>query len=126
MTRVFYDGDCGRCQRSVRFLAERDGSPGLRFAPQGGSTFQAVLSPSVREGLPDSLVVVTETGEVLLRTAAVCHLLARLGPGWRLLGRVLAGLPGAMADAGYDWVARHRSHQAEGCLQKSSDDRFEP
>lgn len=126
MTRVFYDGDCGLCQRSVRFLAKRDRAAGLRFAPQGGATFQAVLSPAVRAGLPDTLVVVTPGGDVLLRAAALRHLLARLGLGWRLLGRVLGWLPRGLADGGYDWVARHRRRMPSCALQKTGEDRFEP
>ena len=126
LTRVFFDGPCGLCQSAVRFVARRDDARGIRFAPLGGSMYLAALSPAVRANLPDTLVVLTATGDVLLRTAAVRHLLARLGPGWRLLGWVLGCLPPHLLDGGYDWVARHRPRD-RGCpLPESGEDRFDP
>ncbi len=107
-------------------VARRDASRAIRFAPLGGSTFQAVLAPAMRAELPDSLVVLTESGDLLLRSAAVRHLLARLGPGWRLLGRMLGWLPQRLLEGGYDWVARHRQGVPACPLQESGDDRFDP
>lgn len=109
--RLFYDGHCGLCQRSVRLILAEDATgSAFRFAPLQGETFQALLSPKERYALPLSLVVQTETGTLLTRSSAVLHILRRLGGAWRLLAGVLVLLPAPVRNALYDAVARVRLH----------------
>lgn len=104
---VLYDGGCGLCQRSVRWLLARDpeGSR-FRFAPLGGRRSAELLTD--RERLPDSLVVSTADGRTLVRSAAVIHLLRRSGRAWSAAGRLLACVPRPLRDRGYDAVAARR------------------
>ena len=106
---VFYDGDCGFCHGSVRFLAARDGRGAFRYAPLGGSTFQALVPAPERAGLPDSLVIRTADGRVLVESGALLHCLRRLGGGWRALATLLGALPRALRDAAYRAFARNRA-----------------
>jgi len=105
---VFYDGDCGFCHRSVRFLAAHDGGGAFRFAPLGGPTFLGLVPEAVRGGLPDSLVIHTEGGRVLIQGAAALHCLRRLGGGFHVLAWLGALMPAALLDAGYGAFARNR------------------
>ncbi len=106
---VYYDGGCALCHRSVRFLVarDRDGSR-FRFAPLGGAAFRADLSLAEREALPDAIVVRASDGRLLVRSAAVLRLSARLGGLHGALARVFALLPVRLRDALYDAVARSR------------------
>lgn len=106
---LFYDGGCGLCHRAVRFVlwADPEGRA-FRFAPLGGETFQSLVSAGEREGLPDSLVVRTAGGALLLRSAGALHALRRLGGGWRALAVLLGLVPRPIRDAVYDFVARVR------------------
>lgn len=106
--RLFYDGGCGLCHRAVRFLMARDPAGAIRFAPLGGETFLRTVPPERQAALPDSLVVQTSEGRILVRTAAAARLLWRLGGGWRLLERLGRILPRTVTDRLYDFVARHR------------------
>jgi predicted DCC family thiol-disulfide oxidoreductase YuxK len=106
---LFYDGGCGLCHRSVRFVAPRDPDGHFRFAPLGGETFIALVPPDARGTLPDSVVVRRRDGALLVRSDAVLHILRRLGGGWRALAAVLSLVPRALRDAGYDWLARNRA-----------------
>ncbi len=111
--RIFYDGDCGVCHWSVRFVARRDpGGRAFRFAPLGGEVFERTVPAEVRRSLPDTIVVQTAGGAVLLRSQGVVHILRRLGPGWRLLGWLLAVVPRPIRDFGYDLFARARHRLA--------------
>ena len=109
--RIFYDGDCGVCHWSVAFVARHDRTGrAFRFAPLGGETFEAELAAPEREGLPDSIVVRTAGGAVLVRSRGLLHILKRLGRFWRAVGAVLWLVPRPLRDLGYDGFAaiRHR------------------
>lgn len=105
---VFYDSGCALCHATVRLVLPRDLSAAFRFAPLGGETFRGLVPERDRAGLPDSVVVRTEAGRLLVRSAAARHLLSRLGPGWRLLGGAVGLVPRPVADLAYDLVARAR------------------
>lgn len=107
--RLFYDGSCGLCHRFVRFvLAEDRSGSAFRFAPLQGETFAATVPAERRSGLPDSVIVRTEEGRLLVRSAAAVHVLARLGGLWRILARGLWLVPRPLRDLGYDLVASVR------------------
>ena len=108
--RIFYDGDCGLCHRSVRFILAED-RPGdsFRFAPIESQAFRQAVPEAARAGFPDSTAVQTADGRVLVRSAATLHVLRALGGGWRIAA-ILAGLcPVAIRDLVYDGIARIRS-----------------
>lgn len=110
MVRVFYDGHCGLCHGVVRFLLARDhDGTRFRFAPLQGDTVRQFVPDDVRASLPDSLVAVPPSGEVLTRSAAVIRLLTELGGGWRALAAMLRVVPRTIRDAAYDLVARVRT-----------------
>jgi predicted DCC family thiol-disulfide oxidoreductase YuxK len=105
---VFYDGECGFCHESVRFLAGRDRGGAFRYAPLGGPTFLARVPAQRRAALPDSLVVHCADGRLLVRSDAALHCLHRLGGGWRAFAAVVRAVPRGLRDAGYDAFARSR------------------
>jgi predicted DCC family thiol-disulfide oxidoreductase YuxK len=106
---IFYDGRCGLCHRAVRFLLAED-SPGetFRFAPLGGEVFRATVTEERRVALPDSLIVMTDEGELLSRSSAALYVMKRLGGVWRIIASIGQLIPGAWRDVGYDAVARMR------------------
>lgn len=106
---LFYDGTCGLCHRSVRFvLAEDPAGRRFRFATLQGRRYRSAIDESMRRDLPDSLVLLEEGGRVLTRSQAVRHALLRLGGYWTVLGWIGGLVPGPLGDAAYDFVARVR------------------
>jgi predicted DCC family thiol-disulfide oxidoreductase YuxK len=105
---VFYDGTCGLCHRYVRFLLAEDARGVLRFSPLQGEALVAAVPAGQRAQLPDSIVVLTGSGELLVRSRALVHALARLGGLWRIAAWALRALPRRLADAAYDALARRR------------------
>lgn len=107
--RIFYDGHCGLCHGAVKFVIARDrGGRLFRFAPLQGATFAALVSAERRAGLPDSVVVLTEDGRLLIRSDAFIHILRRLGGFWRLLAAIASVIPRVIRDGVYNFVARVR------------------
>jgi predicted DCC family thiol-disulfide oxidoreductase YuxK len=117
---IFYDGHCGLCHRTVRFLLAKDHTgERFRFAPLESNAFAAAVPEAQRHALPDSLIVLTSAGSLLTRSTAVIYLLRRLGGLWRVLGEVLVCIPITLRDIGYDSIARIRyrlfSTPAQAC-----------
>lgn len=104
---VFYDGTCGLCHRAVRFILaeDRDGTA-FTFAPLGGDRFAAEIGDL--PNLPDSVIVRTTDGRVLVKSAAILHIGARLGGFWRVLASLAALIPRPVRDVAYDFIARIR------------------
>jgi predicted DCC family thiol-disulfide oxidoreductase YuxK len=106
---VFYDGNCALCHGWVRLvLAEDTDGKAFRISPLQGELFAARVPAEKRVSLPDSLVVQIENGTVLTRSAAVLHVLRRLGGLWRIIGATLAVVPPSVLDWFYDQVATVR------------------
>ncbi len=106
---LFYDGHCGFCHRSVRFLlAEDREGRAFRFAPLQGETFAREVPEAGRAALPDSLVLRTPEGRLLVRARCMRAIAARLGGVWRLAGMIGALVPIGVADVLYDGFARIR------------------
>jgi predicted DCC family thiol-disulfide oxidoreductase YuxK len=105
---LFYDGACGLCHRTVKFVLAHDRAGVFRFAPIGGPTFEAAVPLAARAGLPDAIVVKRADGVILVKSDATAHVLARLGGGWAFLGALLRAIPRAVREPAYEWVARRR------------------
>jgi predicted DCC family thiol-disulfide oxidoreductase YuxK len=102
-----------------------------------GPTFEARVPPHTgldakRGDLPDSVVVLTNEGALLVRSNAFLHVLRRLGGGWRILADALGVIPQPLRDAAYDFIARVRyrvfGKREDWCPVVSSDlrARFDP
>ena len=127
---VFYDGDCGLCDRFVRWMLRRDRRERrYRFAPLQGETAHRMIH--VESGDPGewSVVLVDHAGEHRRSTAAL-RAIAGLGGVWRGAGLLLL-VPAALRDGVYRAVARHRYRwfgRAPACAAPSTDEgvRFLP
>jgi predicted DCC family thiol-disulfide oxidoreductase YuxK len=107
---LFYDGHCALCHGAVKFVLKHDRSGNaFRFAPLQGSTFQSRITPEQRASLPDSIVVLTNEGALLVRSDAFLHIWRRLGGSWRFWARLINVMPRPVRDSGYDFIARIRN-----------------
>lgn len=103
---VFFDGQCGLCDRSVRLLMKLDRQRVLRFAPLQGETYAELAIADKPADV--STIVVLDDGEVFVRSDAVLQILRRLGGVWKLLAFVVGAVPQPARDAAYRFIAKHR------------------
>ena len=108
--RLLYDGMCGLCHRAVKFILRHDVTErAFRFMPLQSESVDEVLPDGYqRAQLPDSMVVVTERGEVLMKSDAALYIGARMGGIWRVLSLLGRRVPQGTRDLVYDLVARVR------------------
>lgn len=105
---IFYDGGCGLCHHWVTFVLSEELDRDLfHFAPIGSARFQQAVGS---EPVADSIVVQTSSGLLLQLSAAVLHILNRLGGAWRILAFILRPIPKGLLDRLYDLVAKYRKH----------------
>jgi len=111
---VLYDGTCGLCDRSVRWLLARDRRGALRFA-----TLEGAIAAEVRGRHPElppvdeTFVLVerprSDAESVRVRSDAALRAVALLGGGWRLLAALARLVPRPLRDVAYRFVARRRT-----------------
>lgn len=111
MTVLLFDGECGLCQASVRFILRHERHPTLHFAPLAGQFGSAVLARHPALASANSMVWVTDAEgpdeRVVIRSAAALGAVRCLGGLWALLG-VFVLIPQPIRDRLCDLVARHR------------------
>lgn len=113
---MFYDGLCGFCNGTVKWVLAHDRQDKFRFAPQQSLLAEQILSRHgvSREEMISSnsvyLVLSPDRPEekLLLRSDVLVDVLKLLGGGWSWLGKVMAAIPRPLRDAGYTLVANNR------------------
>lgn len=106
---IFFDGQCALCHGFVRFVLREDRSARpFFFAPLQGEFVRRAIAEDIRRRLPESVVVLDEKNNVLVRSAAVIYVMKRLGGIWFLAASLLSFLPRALRDFGYVAVASLR------------------
>ena len=110
---LLYDGVCGLCHYTVRWLLRHDPESRLLFAAHQQPLAAEVLA---RHALSieqiNSAVLVsnfnTPQETLALRSDAILGCLTVLGGAWALLARISRIVPRVLRDAAYRWLARNR------------------
>lgn len=103
---VLFDGSCGFCDRSVRFILRRDPYRRFRFAPLQSQVARDLLAQHHIDTDLDSIVVI-DGDKAYTRSTAVLRVALELPDPWPVLGALIF-LPAHLRDAAYDYFARHR------------------
>ncbi len=106
---ILFDGVCGFCHASVRFVLKRDRAAAFRFAALESEAGRRLLADAhgETEGI-DSMFLVSVEGDAFSKSDAALRVLAQLTFPWRGLARVARIVPRRAADALYDFVAARR------------------
>jgi len=105
---LLFDGDCGLCSATVRFILRHERRAWLRFAPLQSPFAERLLSERPRLRNLDSMLWLEPAQDrVFAKSAAALRVADYLGGGWRL-ALLLSIVPRPLRDAGYDFIARHR------------------
>lgn len=106
---LFFDGECGFCNRSVRVVNRLDRKGVVDFAPLQGEMSRGLGLEGYAEKGGGTMVILREgDGEMFYRSDALIALGKELGGVWEICGRVLGLVPKGMRDGVYDLVARNR------------------
>ena len=109
---VFYDGNCGLCDRIVRFLLKKDQRHLFIFAPLQGETaslYLKQLPPEMK--FSDSLILIenyrSSSPRITILAKGALRIAWLLGWPWIVVG-LLSFFPGWMFDWIYSLIASNR------------------
>jgi len=104
---LFYDGECGVCNRLVRWILDRDTSHRFRFAPLQGET--AAKKIPFRVNL--DTVVLSDNGNHYIKSTAILRALGYLPFPWPVVS-LFRFVPRFIRDWAYDTFAKRRHNFA--------------
>lgn len=115
---LLYDGACGLCQRTVRWLLRHDPVGRLLYAPLQRPLASEVFAEHTLDARrTNSAVLVLHfdqpTERAAIRSDAILGCLRILGGGWALLAAVAGLVPRSLRDGVYNWLARNRHRLPE-------------
>ena len=111
---LFFDGECGFCDRAIRFAMSHDGQGRLYAATLAGETASVALKPFAGMLVDvDSTVLylpatATRDASVQIHSDAALSVLRLLGGGWAVLGTMGYIVPRLIRDGAYKAFAKRR------------------
>jgi predicted DCC family thiol-disulfide oxidoreductase YuxK len=104
---LLYDGTCGLCARSVRWILDHERDHEIWFAPLQGPTAARMRERHPRIPQAIDTVVYVSDGRAHLRSKALLHAASHLRAPWRWTHAV-RWLPAVVLDLGYRAIAAVR------------------
>lgn len=129
---VFYDGQCGFCDRSVQWILKKDTQKEFLFAPlQGQTAAKKLYDLPLKIRQQDSLILIenfSSTNKIIhTQGKAVFRIFWLLGGKWSIFG-IFYFLPSFMYNWAYRFVAAYRKKISQVCILPSHEEseRFLP
>ena len=103
---VIYDGECGFCNSSIRFILKQNPSKKLRFV-----AFQSELGAQIRQAFEisegmESIIAVNKNG-YSTKSKAIFQILNHVNSNWKYL-KFLRFVPSLISDFVYTLIANNR------------------
>jgi predicted DCC family thiol-disulfide oxidoreductase YuxK len=122
---VLYDGTCGLCHKSVKWILKHERDHEIQFAPLQGPTAAELRTkhPEIPENV--DTVVLVENDKARLRSKAFMYISRHLRAPWRW-GYGFRWLPAFLLDLGYRFIAAIRYRiwgRADACELPSPEHR---
>lgn len=103
---IFYDGECGLCQRSVQWILKNDQKRVFRYASLQGETARGTLPADIHLSNYDT-VILLDSGNTWQKSTAALGIIKKLPIPWKLL-QIFFILPTGFNNQIYDFIASRR------------------
>ncbi len=120
---VFYDGQCGLCNRLVNLLLRLDHKKRLKFSPLQGQTAKTKIPNELSENL--NTMALLKNGRVYTKSDAAFEVMKTIG-GIFSLFYIFKLIPRFIRDAVYDFISKNRIRwfgQSESCRMPTKEER---
>lgn len=105
---VIFDGMCNLCDATVNHLHRYDTNRRLRYIPFQGEEGSVLLRRHGVMGPPDSVYVITPSGEFYTEDLAMIYLFTLLGGWHKPLAYLIKAVPRVIRRPVYQWMSRNR------------------
>jgi predicted DCC family thiol-disulfide oxidoreductase YuxK len=105
---VIFDGVCNLCDVVVRYLHRFDTKRQFHYISFQSDEGAALLPRHGIVGPPDTVYVITHSGELLIEDSAIIYLFSRLGGIHNLFALFIRLIPPPLRRSMYKWVSRNR------------------
>lgn len=103
---VLFDGSCGLCNRSIRFVLKKEKEASLYFSALQSDFGQTALKHFNIAGKTDSIVFI-QNGKAFIKSGAALRICLRLKNLWPLMMGFII-VPPFIRNAVYDYIAKNR------------------
>ena len=104
---ILYDGECGFCDRTIRFFLEKDSLDKLSFTSLQGPTGQAILVHYGVATLNFETIILLSQKKIYKKSSAVLLALKKLPFPWKLLYAFMI-IPRFIRNYVYSLVSKNR------------------
>jgi len=104
---ILYDGKCGLCARSVRFIQKRDKKLIFKFVPLQSDESRKIAGSENISYSDLSTVIYVRSGRFYYRSEAAIRIMTALGGFYRLFA-IFLPVPRKIRDYFYNLVAQNR------------------
>ncbi len=105
-TILFFDGNCGLCNKSVKFVLRKEKNHDLFFSPLQSEFAKKILKQYNVESENDSMILL-EKGKIHLRSSAALRVNKYLKSLWPMM-MVFIIVPPFIRNAVYNYIAKNR------------------
>lgn len=111
---VFFDGNCGLCNRSVQFILKHERNQNLQFTSLQSSFVKKVMKEFGLESNYEESILFYQNGKLFSKSRAVLKIIPFLK--WYLYPIFIFWLvPNSIRDKFYDIIARNRKRISKVC-----------
>jgi predicted DCC family thiol-disulfide oxidoreductase YuxK len=104
---LFFDGNCGLCNRSIQFILNHERQAKLKFSSLDSSFAKSVFQELNLKSDINESILFYRNGKFYQKSTAVLHLIPLLN--WYVRGFCVFWIvPRFLRDLIYDFIARHR------------------
>lgn len=105
-TILFFDGNCGLCNRSVKFVLRKEKNQNLLFSPLQSEFAKNILEEkNVAQNLDTMMLL--QNGKIYLRSSAALRVTKYLKSLWPLM-MIFLIVPPCIRDFVYNYIAKNR------------------
>jgi len=104
---IIFDGNCGFCDRTIRFIAKNDRNNLFIFVSSLSELGVKLLLKHNIKGLEKVTIILVEN-EIYLKSIAIRKILLKI-PSCKIIGYLMFLFPKKISNYGYDFISKNRN-----------------
>ena len=108
ITIILFDGECVFCNRSMRFIMDKDTKKLFHYAALQSTTGKEILLLNNFPSDYQEGIVVYSSNKIYTKEQAVLYIAEQLGGMYNILSKMSKPIPTSLLSTGYNFIAKNR------------------